>query len=385
MNANRLAVNILFFINGFLYGNWVSRIPYIQEIYGLDNSTLGLILLCMSIGAVVSMPVAGLLISRLGSHQVATVCAILFLLIIPFIPVASNLIVLGIIYFLMGSFTGMKDVAMNAQAVLVEQQLKKPIMSSFHAIWSAGMMLGAGAGAIYTRYHVDLFPHLLSVVIPCGVLLLWAIKHLIVDEVSPTAPGEGGFRWPNRSLVGLSLVVFCSMLGEGAMADWSTNYLEKEVKASPSLAPIGLAAFSMAMMFGRFIGDWLRSNFGDYKLLITSSLIALTGIGISLSILSPYTAIGGFFLVGIGLATIVPIAFSRAGSLPGIKPGLGISMVTTIGYAGFLFGPPIIGFLADWQSLRSALTFIALLFLIMTILSASLSISMTRKNKLEAS
>lgn len=373
MKRNRLAVNIFFFVNGFLFANWVSRIPRIQEVYQLNNSALGIMLLCISIGALIAMPLAGVLIARQGSHRITAVCALLFISSIPFIPLAPNLIVLGITFFFMGSFTGMKDVAMNAQAVLVEKAYRKPIMSSFHAIFSAGMMLGAGTGAIYTSYQVDLFPHLLSVVLLCVLPVIWGIRHLVQDEVAPVEVGEGGMRWPSKSLLGIGLIAFCCMLGEGAMADWTTNYLEKVVLAPAALAPIGLAAFSMAMMLGRFVGDRLRANWGDPKLLINSSLLSLAGIGISLGILSPWATITGFFLIGLGLATIVPIAFSTAGNMPGVKPGVGISMVTTIGYSGFLFGPPIIGFLADWQGLRMAMGFIAVLFLIMTFLSLNLA------------
>lgn len=330
-------------------------------------------LLCISIGALVAMPLAGIFIARKGSHRITAICAVLFISSIPFIPLAPNLIVLGITFFFMGSFTGMKDVAMNAQAVLVEKAYRKPIMSSFHAIFSAGMMLGAGTGAVYTRYQIDLFPHLLSVVLLCVLPVLWGIRHLVQDEVGPVEVGEGGMRWPSKSLLGIGLIAFCCMLGEGAMADWTTNYLEKVVSAPAALAPIGLAAFSMAMMLGRFVGDRLRANWGDPKLLINSSLLALAGIGISLGILSPWASIAGFFLIGLGLATIVPIAFSTAGNMPGVKPGVGISMVTTIGYSGFLFGPPIIGFLADWQGLRMAMGSIAVLFLMMTFLSLNLA------------
>ncbi|NRB48640.1 MAG: MFS transporter [Saprospiraceae bacterium] len=379
MGRNRLAVNIFFFVNGFLYANWVSRIPRVQEIYALDNSTLGIMLLCISIGALVAMPLAGFLIARYGSHRITAICALLFISSIPLIPLATNLIMLGVIFFFMGSFTGMKDVAMNAQAVLVEKEYKRPIMSSFHAIFSAGMMIGAGTGALYTRFEIDLFPHLFSCVLLCVLPVLWGIRNLIPDEVVETEAGEGGLRMPSKALLGIGLIAFCCMLGEGAMADWTTNYLEKIVKASPSLAPIGLAAFSMAMMLGRFVGDRLRANWGDGKLLINSSLIALFGIGLSVGVLSPFAAITGFFLVGLGLATIVPIAFSVAGNMPGVKPGVGISMVTTIGYSGFLFGPPIIGFVADWQDLRIAMGLIAFLFIIMTLLSFNLRKRTERK------
>lgn len=372
MKSNRLAVNIFFCANGFLYANWVARIPKIQSLYQLDNSTLGVMLLCISTGALFAMPLAGYLISRYGSHIVTSICALLFISSIPLIPLANNLMALGIIFFFMGSFTGMKDVAMNAQAVLVEASYRRPIMSSFHAIFSAGMMVGAGTGALFTRFEVDLFTHLFSMVLVCVLPVIWGIRHLVPDIVSEAEKQGGGLRLPSRSLLGIGLIAFCCMLGEGAMADWTTNYLEKIVQASPALAPLGLAAFSMAMMVGRFLGDRLRANWGDSRLLINSSLLALAGIGLSIGILSPYTAIAGFFLVGLGLATIVPIAFSTAGNLPGIKPGVGISMVTTIGYSGFLFGPPIIGFVADWQDLRIAMGLIAFLFVVMTLLSLNL-------------
>lgn len=372
MKSNRLAVNIFFCVNGFLYANWVARIPKIQALYQLDNSTLGIMLLCISIGALLAMPLAGYLISRYGSHKITAICAVLFISSIPLIPLANSLPVLGIIFFFMGSFTGMKDVAMNAQAVIVEAAYRRPIMSSFHAIFSAGMMVGAGTGALFTRWGVDLFTHLSSVVLICVLPVIWGIRHLVLDIVTETEKKGSGLRLPSRSLLGIGLIAFCCMLGEGAMADWTTNYLEKIVKASPALAPLGLAAFSMAMMLGRFMGDRLRANWGDGKLLINSSILSLVGIGLSIGLISPYTAIAGFFLVGLGLATVVPIAFSTAGNLPGIKPGVGISMVTTIGYSGFLFGPPIIGFVADWQDLRVAMGLIALLFVIMTILSFNL-------------
>jgi MFS family permease len=159
------------------------------------------------------------------------------------------------------------------------------------------------------------------------------------------------------------------MLGEGAMADWSTNYLENISQADKALAPIGLAAFAMAMTIGRLLGDRARIQFGDQKLIIICGLIASTGLSISIAIIEPWMVIGGFFLVGIGLSVIVPIAYSIGGNSQDLPPGVGLAMVTTVGYAGFLFGPPIIGFLADWQSLRFAFLVVLLLFLVMIALS----------------
>jgi MFS family permease len=159
------------------------------------------------------------------------------------------------------------------------------------------------------------------------------------------------------------------MLGEGAMADWSTNYLEVIAKADPALAPIGLSAFALAMTIGRVLGDGARVKFGDRVLMILCGVISTTGLCFALIVNNPYLVIVGLFIVGLGLSVIVPIAYSIAGNSKDLPPGVGLAMVTTVGYSGFLFGPPIIGFLADWQNLRYALILVVVLFLLMTILS----------------
>jgi MFS family permease len=366
----RLGVSLIFFINGFFFANWISRIPRLQDHYNIDNGTLGIILLMHAIGALIAMPTAGYLIVKNGSRKVTRLAALLFVLLTPFIPMMPNVIFLGAWYMLLGAIVGVMDVAMNAQAVLVEQGMKKPIMSSFHAVFSGGMMLGAGAGALFTYWEIDLFAHLVVVCTFCLFLCIWSVLQLISDDVEASETvNEPGFRLPDRSLLGIGLIAFCCMLGEGAMADWSTSYMENIALANEVIAPFGLAAFSTAMMIGRIFGDWARQRFGDPKLLLLSSLIALAGITIVITWIAVPVVISGLFLVGLGLATMVPIAYSIAGNSPGLAPGLGISMVTTIGYSGFLFGPPIIGFIADWQTLRIAFVFVFGLFVLMTLMS----------------
>jgi len=160
------------------------------------------------------------------------------------------------------------------------------------------------------------------------------------------------------------------MLGEGAMADWSTNYMENIAQASKALAPIGLSAFALAMTIGRIFGDSARARFGDRKLMMICGLIATIGIVFTMTFIHPYAVILGLFITGIGLSSIVPIAYSIAGNTKDLPPGVGLAMVTTVGYSGFLFGPPLIGLIADWQSLRIALGLVAFLFVAMTLLSA---------------
>jgi len=169
--------------------------------------------------------------------------------------------------------------------------------------------------------------------------------------------------------VSIGVIAFCSMLGEGAMADWSTNYMENIAKADQALAPIGLSAFALAMTIGRIFGDGARIKFGDRALMVGCGIVATLGLSIAIIFSQPLMVITGLFIVGIGLSAIVPIAYSIAGHTKDLPPGVGLAMVTTVGYSGFLFGPPIIGFIAQWENLRIALGFVTLLFAVMTFLS----------------
>jgi fucose permease len=288
---------------------------------------------------------------------------------VPFIPLLPDILSLIVLYFFMGTATGMLDVAMNAQAILVEQEYKKSIMTSFHAFFSIGMMLGAGAAALFTRFGIDLSHHLPAVV---GFALLgwiWMRKHLVYDKPDPTLQTEGPlFRLPNKSLMSIGVIAFCCMLGEGAISDWSVNYMENITLASKTLAPIGLSAFATAMTLGRIFGDKFRMALGDRKMIMAGGLLSVLGLSLALMITMPYASILGFFLVGLGLSSIVPIAYSIAGNTPELSSGVGIAMVTTVGYSGFLLGPPLIGFVADWQNLRVALFMVFVLFVLMTFL-----------------
>lgn len=369
MRNQKIAVSIFFGVNGFLFTNYISRLPLIQENYGLDNGAIGLVLLATALGALIAMPFSGWLIVRNGSRQITTLAGLIFCLCIPLIGWMPNAWMLGLFFFLMGLATGTMDVAMNAQAVLVEQAVRRPIMSFFHAIFSAGMMIGAGSGALFTKLGTSLEWHLGIVSILAFGLVLWAIQNLVPDQRQYELAGKNPFRLPEASLVGIGFIAFCCMLGEGAMANWSTNYMLNIANAEQAFAPMGLAAFSLAMMLARFGGDVVRVQLGDRMLLIVNSLIALAGLALAILIPNPITVVLGLLLVGLGLSVIVPIAYSKAGNAPGLAPGVGIGMVTTIGYAGLLLGPPIIGFLADWQDLRVALMFILLLFGLMAFLS----------------
>jgi MFS family permease len=287
--------------------------------------------------------------------------------LIPFIP---NLPGLFILFFLIGIATGMLDVSMNSQAVMIEEKWGKPIMTSFHAFFSVGMMLGALAGALFSKLDTALAMHLVIIGAVSLVVVFVTRYYLIVDAPAERSSEGPAFRLPNAAMVSIGVIAFCCMLGEGAMADWGTNYMENIALSDKSTAPLGLSAFALAMTIGRIFGDGARLRLGDRKLMVICGLIAFAGLALLISITIPMVVIAGFFIIGIGLSAIVPIAYSVAGSARGLPPGVGLAMVTTVGYAGFLFGPPIIGFLADLFTLRLAMLLVLALFAVMIILGS---------------
>jgi MFS family permease len=364
---NRIAVKLAFFLNGFVYANWVSRLPRIQEHYQADNKTIGFILLALSLGAVAAMPFTGWLISKNGSRKISLVSLFVYCAFVPLIPYMPGIMTLFVLYVALGISTGMLDVAMNAQAVMVERVYKKPIMTSFHAFWSIGMALGALCGAFFSELQLGLPFHLTIISIVSLALVVWIRRNLIEDKPDVTHVVEGPlFRMPNRALLSIGIIAFCCMLGEGAISDWSVLYMEKIALSSKSIAPLGLSSFALAMTLGRLMGDRFRVRWGDMKLIVGGGLISTAGLALALAIPLPSVTILGFFLVGLGLSTIVPIAYSIAGNSKDLPSGVGLAMVTTVGYSGFLFGPPIIGFISDASNLRVALVVVAVLLLIMT-------------------
>lgn len=366
MQQQRLAVSLYFFINGFLYANWAARLPELQAHYQISNAELGSLLFTMALGAVVAMPFAGWLVTQKGSERTTQIAAWLYVCLIPLLAMAPGFSGALLVFFLLGVTSGSLDVSMNGQSVYVERRYGRPIMSSFHAVFSIGMALGAGTGALGARFHLSLPWHLALAALVCCLIIAWAGFHLITTPRS--GGGSGGFVWPTKAVLPLGIIAFCCMTGEGAMADWSAIYLKTVVGAAESFSALGVGAFGAAMTLGRLFGDRFTEHFGKQKLLQYNSLLALAGLSLALLWPGEWSSLAGFFLVGLGLANIVPIVYSSAGNTPGVEPSVGIAMATTIGYAGFFVGPPAIGFLADEFGLRVGLAMVLGLFLLMWLL-----------------
>jgi predicted MFS family arabinose efflux permease len=360
-NKARLAVLLAFFTNGALVATWVSRIPVVQTKLGLSDGTLGLVLIGFSGGLLSALFLVGGLIGRYGSHKVTLACGLASCFALPFLVVSTHPIMLFAVLFLFGGSISSMDVAMNEQAVLVERDAGKPQMSSFHASYSIGGFAGAliSAGMAAIPGSSALLHFVIVSLLFCAMIVL-LFPHLAQPEREEGKQGAV-FRLPERALWILGAVAFCSAIGEGAMADWGAVYLTQVLRTDAAFAALGFAAFSLTMTFGRLIGDTLSSKWSSAVIVRAGGLFAAVGILLAAFTKSPVVAMIGFSAAGFGLANIIPLLFGAAGNIPGIQAGAGIAGVATIGYAGFLAGPPLIGSIAEATSLRVALALVAVL------------------------
>jgi MFS family permease len=369
----RLAVATAFGLNGIAFGNWFVRIPAVQENLDLSASNLGVALLGLPGGAVVAMPFAGWLVSRYGSRPVLWGATIAVAALIAAPGLAPSLLTLTAALFVLGAATGAMDVSMNAQGVAVERRYRRPIMSSFHAAFSACAMAGAVAGGVIASRGVGVEEHLVGVAAFCLPIAVGFGFWLLPAGTDIVARRPGVRQMPHipRPLLALGIVGFCGLLAEGAMADWSAVFLRQEIGAGPGLAAAGFAIFSATMTMGRFSGDWIINRFGALLIIRAGSVVSAAGLGLAVIVDHAYTVLAGFALVGIGLSVVVPIVFSAAARMRGVASGPAIAVVTTTGYLGFMVGPPAIGFLADLISLRGAFGMVVALILLMAVLSGT--------------
>jgi MFS family permease len=339
-------------------GTWAAQIPLVEERLGISHSTLGMALFVMAVGALAAMPLTGPLIARFGSAAITRVATPTLLVAFPLVLLAPRLSLLLPAAFCYGAANGVMDVAMNAHGVTVERRYGRPVMSSFHGMWSLGGLSGAGLAALLLRVMPPVAQALLTV----GLVLIAAIVALSFLLATAADGGSAGNKiaLPNRATLGLGVLCFLCMTAEGAVLDWGALHLRTSLGASLGLAATGFAAFSASMAAGRLTGDWLRGRFGSVLLVRWSAYLAAGGLVIALFAPWAVLAIAGFAMVGLGLANLVPVFFGAAGRIPGQSPGSAIAALATIGYSGFVVGPPFIGVVADATSLQTALCLIVL-------------------------
>lgn len=344
------ALGLSFAINSILFGSWVTRIPEVKANLALSESALGFALLGISVGGLIMMPFTPILMHRLGAGRLLVLTTILACLVPILLILAPSFWLLIVAAILFGMVNGTMDVVMNATTATLEQQEDIAIMSSCHGMFSLGGMLGALLGSLFVGLEVDALQHLLF--IGGAMLLLAFVLRPIFLQLPESEVSEEGFAVPSKPLIGLAIIGFCIMLGEGAIADWSAIYLKEVLKSSPFLVGLGFAGFNLTMMLGRFYGDLIIPKLGAKNVVTYGSLIG--SLGIAIIIVAPQASWGiiGFTLVGIGFAGIVPILFRAAANVEGIAAGIGVASVTTSGILGFLLGPALIGFISDGFGLK---------------------------------
>jgi MFS family permease len=362
----RTALTAFFALDGFVFAGWVVRIPAIKEQTGASASALGLALLGVSAGAVVTMTLTGRLCRRYGSHPVTVACAVLLCLSIALPPLTHSALALGAVLLVFGSAYGGINVAFNSAAVDLVAVLRRPIMPSFHAAFSLGGMIGAGLGGLVAG-SLSPTEHLLGLTVTGLLVTLVAGRALLRCE--PAAPPDPAPRRDDgaprrldrrtrRLVLTFGLIALCTAYGEGAMADWGALHLEQDLDASPGLAAAGYSCFALAMTVGRLTGTTLLERLGRTPTVVAGGTVAVAGMLLGSLAPSVWAALFGFAITGLGLANLFPVAVERAGALGG--PG-GVATASTLGYGGMLLGPPAIGFMADWFSLPAALTSVAVL------------------------
>ncbi|MEU3417286.1 MFS transporter [Streptomyces murinus] len=363
----RVAITAFFALDGFIFSGWVVRIPDIKHQTHASAGALGLALLGVSAGAVLTMMLTGRLCRRYGSHPVTVVWMVVLALSVALPPLVHSALALGAVLLVFGAAYGGVNVSFNAAAVDLVAAVRRPIMPSFHAAFSLGGMVGAGVGGLVAGF-LSPTRHLLGITVLGLLVTAVAGRSLLrheppvppVDDRVPTEAGTGrAARVAGRWLVvGFGLVALCDAYGEGAMADWGALHLKQDLTASAGTAAAGYACFALAMTAGRLSGTALLGRLGRARTVIAGGAVAAVGMLLGSLAPSVCVALAGFAVTGLGLANIFPVAIERAGALAGAS---GVAIASTLGYGGMLLGPPMIGFMADWFSLSTALTSVAAL------------------------
>jgi len=369
---HRIAISWFFFLAGICFFSWASRIPDIQTRLQLTNAALGGVLLCLPVGLLISLPVAGFLVAKYGSRIIVITAAVLYAVTLPMLGFANSSAALMITLFFFGLGGNMLNISMNTQAVGTETFYNKPIMASFHGIWSMGGFTGGALGTLMVRYRVIPPFHFLCIT-GIAFLILIIFGGSLISKDSNLNQQKPIFARPDRSILNFGMIAFCAMICEGAMSDWSGVYFAKIVRPDPKWITVGFTAYVTTMATGRFVGDWVSYKIGMKRMLQLSGVFTATGLLLAVFFPEFIAATIGFLIVGAGVSSVIPLIYSTVGKSKLMSPGVAIAAVSTIGYLGFLIGPPVIGFIAQATSLRISFGLIAIMGTLIALIATKIS------------
>ena len=375
----RVAVATMFFLAGLCFASWASRIASVQQELGLGDAALGAVLFTIPMGLMCSLPFSGWVITKIGSRKLLLAAIIVYGIALVGLGASKNTFQLIVSLWFFGFCGNAVNISVNTQAVTAAQLYEKPIMASFHGLWSLAGFAGAGIGTFMIGRGIIPFQHFIIILVVVIITVIITSKYLYRDGSQGKAEGAAILTIRERlklmlPLLKLGIIAFCSMICEGAMFDWSVIYFRKVVHAQNAWMGAGYTAFMCTMALGRFTADWFTGHYGLKRTLQISG--SLTAMGLLVAVIFPYltSSMLGFMLVGAGVSSVVPIIYSSAGKTKGVPTGVALTAVSTIGFIGFLVGPPIIGFIAGATSLRVSFTLIAAMGLSVAILSSRVKI-----------
>lgn len=365
------ATRIIFFLAGFITATWAVIVPFARANTGVNEAQLGTLLLCLGVGALIAMPVTGWLTSRFGSRRVILVAVALIVISTPWLAVLSDPLLLALALLIFGIGIGVTDCAMNIQAILVEKQAAKPVMSGFHGMYSVGGIAGAGFMTLILAMGFSVLNGCLLAVAAVIIMTLVSVSGLLTYA----NPAEGPvFAVPHGSVLIIGIICFAVFLTEGTVLDWSAVYLT-DVRAIPvSLGGLGYTCFAIAMTVARLTGDRIISSLGRLPVVLGGALVAAAGMAMVTFIASWPLTLLGYTLVGAGCANIVPVMFSAAGRQTVMPQAVAIPAITTLGYLGVLSGPAVIGYVAHYTHLGFSFSLIMALMLVVGAVSLTLNL-----------
>jgi MFS family permease len=366
IHKSRIGIGILFLLCGLNFATWATRIPDFKQLLHLSDAALGTVLMGLPIGSLVSLPLAGWLIAKYNSKIICLIAICLYVVVIPLIGFSTSALALFAGLFLFGMSGDILNIAVNTQVISLEKKTSKIMMSSFHAIFSVGLMLGALLGGLVVTFHIGFKAHFYGIAL-LNLLLIPSFYFFLLPDESTAKKNEESKSYIfnlGTYLIILACIAFCGMLCEGAMADWISLYFAEKIKSNSLPNTIGFTSFAAAMVIGRLAGDYLSNKFQVKKILVINGILVAVGMVITLVFPQLIIKVVGCFIIGLGISTIVPLIYSKAGTQTRIAPSIAIAGVSSIAYVGFLLGPVLIGYIADIVSLQYALVLLIILGLV---------------------
>lgn len=363
----RLAIATFFVFKGFVLGNWIPRIPGLVERLDIARGELGLIMFLGALGCLFSFGFAAKAIRSFGSARSALVFAATYLALFPAVVLAPNPWLLAAGMMLLGFTNGGYDVAIGVQGGVVERRSRKPLFSALYGYFSLGALAGSLCGGLAAQFRVPMLIQFGAIAVLGVPLLVWLRRSLLADEPQAASVGRTSRRFalalPPRAVWPLGALIFCIAIGEDSVANWSALYLRQDLGMSAGIGALAYISFSVTTLVGRLVGDAVINRFGVVRVLRGGSALAAAGLGGGVLVNQPWSILLGYAIVGAGISIVVPVTYRAAGNVSGIAPADAVAAIASLGYVGFLLGPPLIGAISDLLSLRIALGLVAVVLL----------------------